>query len=117
MFYVYPQIHIPWGYPIYLTCDCGQADKQTQQQLEADPHREGQGLHPSCGAVACRLATTHADGQGAGAGEGRRAAVHHHHWQQVLDTVPAGESAPSCQDASCIICVVEKTVSVGESDA
>lgn len=50
------------------------------------------------------MAAAHADGQSAGAGEGRSAAVRHHHRQQVLAAILAGEGAPACDDAGRIVC-------------
>lgn len=49
------------------------------------------------------VAAAHADGQGAGAGESRRAAICHHDGQEILGPVLAGESAPACDNAGCVI--------------
>ena len=76
---------------VSLTCECCQADQEAKQGLQADPNRDGQGLHPACGAVSGGLTAAHADGQGTGTGEGWGATVRHHHGQQVVGTVPTGE--------------------------
>lgn len=90
-----------------LTCEQDQADQQTDQGRQADAHEQGQGLHPPAGTATAGMAAAHTDGQSAGAGEGRGPTVCHHHGQQVLAPVFAGESAPACDDAGCIVCRVK----------
>lgn len=89
------------------TCERDQTDHEAQQCLHADPHRQSEGLHSTGGTVSSWLAAAHADGQSAGAGQGRGAAVGHHHGQQVLSAVLAGESTSAGHDASCVIYMEE----------
>lgn len=87
-----------------LTCGQEQAHEKRDEGLQADPHGESQGLHSPGGAVAGGLAAAHADGQRSGTGQGGRAAVRHHHGQEVACPVRAGESAPACHDARRVVC-------------
>ena len=86
-----------------FTCERDQTDQEPEQCLQADPHGQGERLHPPGGTVSCRLAAAHADGQSAGAGQSRGAAVRHHHGQEVLGSILPGERAPACHDAGRVV--------------